>query len=267
MKYDISIITFFDILGFGKYVEVTNPKKVYNLLEIFKYNAKPDAELAQMYDQRYMNFSDTFVRTTNILSKTNKKHQIGILFHELLDLLHIQISLIAKKIIVRGSVTIGKIYLKDGTIFGPGLNRAYKLEKELAVYPRIIIDPNVFYILEKAPLIKASHHDVAMEQESIRELISQSSDGMWIIDYLKGSSSEFDDLSDYGDFLKLHKKLIIENSKKRGDLDKIAVKYCWLAKYHNDRIESFKPKDFNLLGYSKKALRISKEEMNFNYEF
>jgi hypothetical protein len=267
IQYDISIIAFFDILGFDKCVQISSPKEIYDLMQIFKHNAKPDADLAQMYDQRYMNFSDTFVRTTNILSEANQKHQVGILFHELLDLLHIQISLIAKKIIVRGSVTIGKVYLKDDTIFGPGLNRAYELEKDLAIYPRIIIDPDVFYILEKAPLIKATHHDVAMEQESIRNLISQSADGMWIIDYLKGSSSEFDDLSDYGDFLKLHKKLIIQNSKSYKNLDKIAAKYCWLAKYHNDLIESFKPKDFNLLGHSKKTLRISKKEMGLNYEF
>lgn len=113
IQYDISIISFFDILGFGKCVQTASHKEIYDLLEIFKYNAK----LAQMYDQRYINFSDTFVRTTNILSETNKRHQVGILFHELLDLLHIQISLIAKKIVVRGSVTIGKIYLKDDAIF------------------------------------------------------------------------------------------------------------------------------------------------------
>lgn len=268
IKYNISIISFFDILGFGERVEKSkNAQEVHDLLEIFKYNAKPDAKLAKMYDQRYANFSDTFVRTTNILSKTNLKFQIGILFHELLDLLYIQISLISRKILVRGSVTIGKVYLTAGTIFGPGLNRAYELEKNLAIYPRIIVDPDVFYLLEQAPLIKAGHHDVATEKESIKKLVYQAADGMWTIDYLRGSSSEFDELDDYGDFLKEHKDLIIENTKRFKELNKIAVKYCWLAKYHNDLIQSFKPKNFNLLGHKKENLIITKKELDFVYEF
>jgi hypothetical protein len=268
IEYDISIISFFDILGFGKYVQKTeNPKEIYDLLEILKYNAKPDEELAKMYDQRYVNFSDTFVRTTNILSETNQKFQVGILFHELLDLLHIQIGLISKKIFARGSVTIGKVYLKEGIIFGPGLNRAYELEKDLAIFPRIIIDPDVFYLLEEVPLIKSTHHDVAMEQESIRNLIYQAADGIWVVDYLRGSSSEFDELLDYGNFLKLHKDLIIENSNNLSELDKIAIKYCWLGKYHNNWIESLKPEDFPLLGYKKDDLIITKKEVSFIYEF
>jgi hypothetical protein len=46
-------------------------------------------------------------------------------------------------LLLRGGVTIGDIVHDKECIFGPGLNRAYDLERTVAKYPRIIIEPDV----------------------------------------------------------------------------------------------------------------------------
>lgn len=95
--YSKSIVTFFDILGFAKLVETTkDASEIENVLTILKEESAPDEKLAKMYEMNSINFSDTIVRTKNIHSEANKKYRPGILFHELLEILHIQAKLIHK---------------------------------------------------------------------------------------------------------------------------------------------------------------------------
>jgi hypothetical protein len=46
-------------------------------------------------------------------------------------------------ILIRGAITVGDIVHDDSIVFGPALNRAYELESQQAIYPRIILDPDV----------------------------------------------------------------------------------------------------------------------------
>jgi hypothetical protein len=46
-------------------------------------------------------------------------------------------------LLIRGAITIGDIVHDDSIVFGPALNRAYELESQQAIYPRIILDPDV----------------------------------------------------------------------------------------------------------------------------
>jgi hypothetical protein len=43
--------------------------------------------------------------------------------------------------LLRGGVTVGDVIHEDEIVFGPGLNRAYHLESEIARYPRFVLDP------------------------------------------------------------------------------------------------------------------------------
>jgi hypothetical protein len=45
--------------------------------------------------------------------------------------------------LLRGGITIGDIVHDDEVVFGPGLNRAYELESQVARMPRIILDPDL----------------------------------------------------------------------------------------------------------------------------
>ena len=75
------------------------------------------------------------------------------------------------------------------------MNMAYGLESEFAVYPRIVIDPEVFVSHRKEPLLRNSIHDVATEHEYFKSLVRKDTDGIYFIDYLRGMVTEFDDKS------------------------------------------------------------------------
>ena len=53
----------------------------------------------------FLSFSDTTIRTTPIAGESNKKLPCGLLFHELLFLVHTQCRLIMDGYLLRGAVT------------------------------------------------------------------------------------------------------------------------------------------------------------------
>lgn len=240
VKYNTSIISFLDILGFGSIVDNTHSAdEVFKILETFKYQTQPDKDLSKIYELKFTNFSDTVIRTTPIFSETNKEFRVGILFCELLDLIHIQSDLIYKEgIFIRGGVTIGKICQEGRHIFGPGLNRAYYLENEEASYPRIIVDRSVFADLKNTPLLRSEFHDLPTEKQYIKNLVRECKDAILFLDYLNVMSRECDSIYGYVQFLQRHKEVIEENSKNFEDNASIAAKYKRLSEYHNEVIAS-----------------------------
>jgi hypothetical protein len=65
-------------------------------------------------------------------------------FHLLLfGLGYMQVIASWSGLLIRGAVTIGDIVHDDSIVFGPALNRAYELESQQAIYPRIILDPDI----------------------------------------------------------------------------------------------------------------------------
>ncbi len=56
---------------------------------------------------------------------------------------------------VRGAVAVGMVHFEDNFVLGEALLKAYELESNVAIYPRIIIDESVFTYLDKnAPTVK-----------------------------------------------------------------------------------------------------------------
>ncbi len=238
MKYKLSIISLLDILGFKNIVKSNDPNKISRILKHFKYFSRTDRDISKAYQQSFVNFSDLSVRATNILSKLNKEIQIGLVSFELIDLLHIQLNLINQGIFIRGAITIDEIYLSSSLAFGPGLVTVYELESVMAKYPRIILDKDLLKSFKSVPLLKSSEHSAKDEVEFIKKFIKKDADGIWFIDYLKGAESELDDIYQYLDFLKKHKKLIIQNYKKAEKNKSTKRKFIWLKIYHNKYIKN-----------------------------
>ncbi len=239
MKYKICVISLLDILGFKKIVEKNkDPKMISTILKNFKYFSKPDKDLARVYQQSFANFSDLSVRTINVLSSLNKGNPFGIVSTELEDLLHIQLNLVNQGIFIRGSITIDDIYLSSSLAFGPGLIKAYDLERIEAKYPRIIVDKDLLKLVKSVTLLKTSHHTSKEEIKYIKDILKKDKNGTWFIDYLKGAETETDNEHEYYSFLMKHKNLIIQNYKNSGDDKKAKSKFLWLKQYHNNYIKN-----------------------------
>jgi len=63
-------------------------------------------------------------------------------FNELLG--RIASAALAIGFLIRGGVTIGKLYHSNGVIFGEGLIEAHELESRSAFYPRVVFSPKLF---------------------------------------------------------------------------------------------------------------------------
>lgn len=48
--------------------------------------------------------------------------------------------LLHKGVLSRGGIAVGKLHHENGVIYGPALNKAYELESQVAIYPRIILE-------------------------------------------------------------------------------------------------------------------------------
>lgn len=241
--YEECIVTYLDILGFRSMLESQTPREIAQTLEEFRWITKPSKleskrepkEVGEESVVRVEIISDAIVRART----TKAMYQGGYLFWELLDLLHIQCSCINSGVIVRGALTIGELHLGDdlrGPVFGPALVKAYEMERDAVVYPRIVVETAVLDRLHNDPTMYDEGRTLDQELEHIDELLTEDHSGLWYIDYLSAVESECDDYNQYLRFLESHKTLVEKGLKSsKGDL-KVRKKYDWLRSYHNELV-------------------------------
>jgi len=120
----------------------------------------------------------------------------------------VQMSMLNDGLLVRGSITKGSLYITERYIYGKGLIRAYELEDNVSIVPRIIMD---IECLGKETV------------EEYRGFFSKDADGFWFIDYLREMNA--------AEFAK-HKTLIEEGIKTAAKTS-VLQKFLWCKEYHN----------------------------------
>ena len=75
-------------------------------------------------------------------------------------------------LLIRGGVCDGEIVASTGVIYGPALVKAYALESECAIYPRIVVDRGLAAAL------------LDLNEESVISMLVRGDDGAYFIDYL-----------------------------------------------------------------------------------
>lgn len=244
--YRQALLAYIDILGFRKLIDASalDPSTVPTILNTLRELKTQTFEGGRVINEegeqrptsifRAFNFSDLTVRATYIDTSTN---YIDVLKWEFLYLSSIQVRLICQlDILLRGGISIGQISMEpdntkaDDILFGPALVRSYALEKEVAVWPRIVIE---------APVIEqAKKH-----QEPLwGEYYHKDEDGQFFLDYLFGAVT--DGLLFAGskalsptETLQTHKRSVERKISALADKDaKILEKLRWVVTYHNDVI-------------------------------
>lgn len=251
-KYRTAIVSFFDILGFSTlFTPGHDPNKIEKILNMFRNANKHDPRLPRLNNVRVLNFSDSIIRVLYLDEAQSSGLGMGALVIELEDIAMIQAGLIEEGILIRGGITIDEIFVDHDTIFGPGLNKAYAVESKIASYPRVAIDRQLFDFFERRSELWGSPSEIKSEKERLSDVLSSDSDGVWFIDYLKLSRHyDFDD--NFMELLNKQKELVLSEVQKLNKFDGIALKYNWLACYHN----SFAPQN----------LKISSDNVPMLYE-
>ena len=133
-----------------------------------------------------------------------------------LQLIHLlQWLFLGRKILLRGGITLGDLFIDDTFVWGAALLAAYNIESSIALYPRVIIDDS---LLKRLP------------RECISQLYTYS-DALPFVDYfqLKG-----DDGGRFPHLLKQYRKTLLElwhDTKGCKNQQKI----LWLISYFNQK--------------------------------
>lgn len=250
IAYEERLCLFLDILGFKAKIDdsvrdiAKTPKsaerqmtasRIHDALSAISsamnssnFDLNPELKSSKQVSQ----FSDSIVVSYRLDER-------GVVFDMLYDIYLLQIQMVQRGFLVRGAITVGKLFHDKHIVFGPALVEAAELEK-LAMYPRVILGQDI--------VLLGSLDMYGNRDGTVASLVKLDLDGMCYIDYFGVSPSEFDagwdDLYQY--FSELRE--VIKNMSYLTRNLSIKLKHSWMRQKFNDiagPMEKSKFKTFN----------------------
>lgn len=143
----------------------------------------------------------------------------------------VQREFAVRGVFLRGAMTLGKFYRDDNIAFGPALTAAYRLERQYARHPRVILDPDA----SRRAYARPSAADAILP-------VARDEDGALFIDFLQVAS--------VAERARIRKQIEAECDRIVRDHDDQIVdhtklpqneKLIWLARYYNWRVKPDTP--------------------------
>lgn len=134
-------------------------------------------------------------------------------------------------ILIRGAIVKGKLHIDNQIVLGPALIKAYQLESEVAIYPRIIIDDQI--LSNKFTSLSARNNDYTGG-------LFQDTDLLWCLNSLKFCNDLIEQT-----FRENLKNNIYQQIKEAQETknERVLAKILWLKNY----INSFYQQNYNIL--------------------
>jgi hypothetical protein len=131
-SYERKVVIFYDVLGWRNHIKAAgdDTKAIGGLRRVMLRYSR-SLPLRTSLNLRVTTFSDNVVISQDVSQETPLLITLIAFF---------QIAGALSGFFLRGGITIGGIVHDNECVFGPGLNRAYELEKNVAKYPRIVLD-------------------------------------------------------------------------------------------------------------------------------
>jgi len=240
--YEPCIVSFIDVLGFRNLLETRHAHDIRDVLLQLREFTAPVEELPirRVKEARLLSraFADSVSDAVVRVRVFDTQYNDGAFFHELLDLLHAQVECIGHGVVIRAGVAIGNAHVGldgKGPVFGPAMVRAYEIETDEAVHPRIVVDEAAYQSFLDDARLRKPDHDLEEELRYVDRLLRVDADGKRFIDYLGASESEFDDPAGYFVFLEKHAGLV--RGKLATTTGGVRRKFEWLAAYHNSVVD------------------------------
>lgn len=225
IQYEKRLVGFIDILGFKQHTEHAQKnndiKPIKNCLDSIYQLLEEHYNKQQIQDVRVTTFSDSIIFSVP-LDRVNLDN----LFFSLLPLVWLQADmLMIYKVLMRGGLAYGDIYHNDKMVFGTAVNRAYELESQIAIYPRIVIDNSVLDFFNTHHKMLKNDQAWQNDWQQVQKLMKKDSDGINYVNYIEGSATEYED--NYPIFIQHVKQLVAEYQHRPVH---IKQKYDWLLK-------------------------------------
>jgi hypothetical protein len=227
-SYVQTLVVYLDILGFKELIkesstDQTKITEIIQILNVMKRQASLGATKENSKQIDVKTFSDLVIRASRLPEGDSIAMQITM---EVMILAAIQCELLlTNNVLVRGGICLDDLYINEDVVFGPALVKAYHHAEQMAVFPRIVVDPRI---------IDLEKHDSTIP--ILNTFIIRGDDGAYFIDYLFAAYSNWQILifDNKWDALRIHKERVEEKLKElplKGERAK--HKALWLALYHN----------------------------------
>lgn len=238
MEVKPHVILLLDILGYKDLIKNSSDSKSENdyleevhglmsMISSFIECRNQQIDASDEYDLKLSRFkslifSDNIIFFAPYASETDMINLSGNLIYGISEFLFLYPK---SDLFFRGAITEGLLYYDDimHFVFGSGLIRAYELESNEAIFPRVIIDDR----LKPSPVLLGYEQDVNEK---------------WYIDYLTLAYEILRNDKFGASLIPIEKTIAhieqFKNSiqialKKYQDNQKVLEKYMWLAKYYN----------------------------------
>ncbi|WP_437640318.1 hypothetical protein [Sorangium sp. So ce854] len=196
-----------------------------------------EPEIARVYESRM------FFAASRVLHVAPIKRAGWLLFWQALSIVHLQSDLVPLGVLVRGAIALGDAAAQGDLAIGRGIAEAERLRDEVALVPRVIVDPRLLREAEQNADLRAPQHSVMEELGYIRELLRPDADGLLFVDYLWAFRSEVDEPPLYLDFFKDHRRLVTRKLDSATVLDRSSHAWIWLWSYHNRVFKQLESKE------------------------
>lgn len=235
----VAFYIFLDLLGFSHMVErewsqdlLEHLKRAYGRA-IESLRSWSDSSLSDHRFFEVRNLSDSVLVACPIGDFEKDTHWIGQLgeskFIGLLNaVFNFQLTLVLEGFFIRGGWTIHYLYSDKDHLIGPAMPEAYKLEKDRAIYPRVVLGETMATLILK----QASFYAKGEDPQSTAFLCDE--DGCLFANYLRALvDDEHKPWELDTDRLMRHKEVIEQKLAQHAGNDSVTEKYRWSAAYHN----------------------------------
>lgn len=130
---------------------------------------------------------------------------------------YIQMLAFKYSLLTRGSIVIGNFFIDEKFVYGKALTKAYQLENDIAIYPRIIMDER-----DAADLRQSNY---------IQQYLNKDYEGIY---YLNSFECYFEITKIYKEDEIKHIRQILWSKFKDGNSEKINQKLNWLINQFNE---------------------------------
>lgn len=213
---DEHLVLFMDFLGFSEASVANDPARAKEVLALLrdakaqcgefdiKHSDLTDGGVGVELTPEVLTFSDNLIASFPLYSGLLDSASTGLLGEEaklrMLGMMRIMLVTMGLErarmltaslalraldlgLLIRGGITTGELYHRDGIVFGGGLVEAHSIESRTAVYPRIAVSPRVYGV----PRLSKAHGEIGVDYDGIRFLdyiprmiaVGRASDPEW----------------------------------------------------------------------------------------
>jgi len=214
----------------------------FGIVDSFPWQERQLIQRAQDCRLKTQQFGDTFVFYSPI-PNSDGDVSMGAPFQLLFASCWAMVMSLAGKVPFRGAVSVGTgVELAENVFYGPALWDAYRHEREVAGYPRVVISPEAMRFFKgNAGFSESPPIDRYMKQMAVvcRSMLCMDTDGQLILDFLGRGVLDIvgaprPDLTEAIE--KAYSFVRSESQRFRACDENLALRYAWLQKYMEARL-------------------------------